>query len=117
MTNRQIDNAKYLDAVMSMYNLIKYSDNYSKFFGNLWKCYRDKRNDALIVSESFKSQVKITENTLYNDNTKDLKIAVPFKYLSTFRKTLEILSVNCEINPILTWSADCVISPATRETK
>ena len=24
---------------------------------------------------------------------------------------------NCEINPILTWSAECVISSATEETK
>ena len=102
---------------MSMYNLIKYSDNYSKLFGNLWKYYINRRNDALIVCESFKSQVKITGNTLNNDNTKDVKIAVPFKYLSNFMKTHEMLSVNCEINPVLTWSADCVISSATGEAK
>ena len=24
---------------------------------------------------------------------------------------------NCEINPILTWSTDCIISSAARETK
>ena len=28
--------------VMSMYNLIEYSDNYLKTFGNLWKYYRDE---------------------------------------------------------------------------
>ena len=26
----QVDNGKYLDAVMLMYNLLKYSDNYEK---------------------------------------------------------------------------------------
>ena len=30
INNNQIDNAKDLDVVMSMYNLIEYSDNYSK---------------------------------------------------------------------------------------
>ena len=31
----QIDNAKDIDVVMLMYNLIKYSDNYSEIFGSL----------------------------------------------------------------------------------
>ena len=32
------------------------------------------------------------------------------KYLSNFWKTLEMLLINFEINLILTWSANCVIS-------
>ena len=39
------------------------------------------------------------------------------KYLRNIWKTLEILLVNCEINLILTWSTDYVISSATEETK
>ena len=34
MNNTQTDNAEYIDIVMPMYNLIEYSDNYSK---SLWK--------------------------------------------------------------------------------
>ena len=34
INNTQIDNTKYIDIVMPMYNLIEYSDNYSK---NIWK--------------------------------------------------------------------------------
>ena len=34
---------------------------------------------------------------------------VPLKYLSNFWRTLEITLINCEINLILTWSANCVI--------
>ena len=34
--NTQIDNAEYIDIVMLMYNLIEYSDNYSKTSGSLW---------------------------------------------------------------------------------
>ena len=37
INNTQIDNAKYLDVIMPMHNLIEYSDNYSKnhqIYGN-----------------------------------------------------------------------------------
>ena len=34
---------------------------------------------------------------------------VPWKYLSHFWRTLEMSLINCEINLILTWSANCVI--------
>ena len=30
-----------------MYNLIEYSDNYSKTLGSLWEYYKDKPNDNL----------------------------------------------------------------------
>ena len=36
VNNTQIDNAEYIDIVMPMYNLIEYSDNYSKTSGSLW---------------------------------------------------------------------------------
>ena len=35
INNTQIDNAEYIDIVMPMYNLIEYSDNYSKICGSL----------------------------------------------------------------------------------
>ena len=35
INNTQTDNAEYIDIVMPMYNLIKYSDNYSKTSGSL----------------------------------------------------------------------------------
>ena len=34
--NTQIDNAKDIDIIMPMYNLIEYSDNYAKTSGSLW---------------------------------------------------------------------------------
>ena len=40
--NTQIDNTKYIDKVMPMYNLIEYSNNYSKTSGSLWKYCRDE---------------------------------------------------------------------------
>ena len=51
MNNTQIDNAKDIDIVMPMYNLIEYSDNYSKKSGSLWQYYRQESflntNDAI----------------------------------------------------------------------
>ena len=35
INNTQVDNAKDIDIVMSMYNLIEYSDNYAKTSGSL----------------------------------------------------------------------------------
>ena len=35
-----IDNSKYIDIVMPMYNSIEYSDNYSKTSGSLIKIYQ-----------------------------------------------------------------------------
>ena len=35
---------------------------------------------------------------------------VPLKHLSNFWRTLEMPLINCEVNPILTWSSTCVIT-------
>ena len=75
----------------------------------LWQYYKDEPYDNLAYSESFKSKVKITGNTPADGNTKDVEIIVPLKYLSNFWRTLEMPLINCEVNLILTWSADCVI--------
>ena len=37
INNTQIDNAKCIDVVMPMYNLIEYDDNYSNISGTLWQ--------------------------------------------------------------------------------
>ena len=60
----EIDNPKDIDVVIPMYNLIEYSDSYSKTFGSLYQYYKDDPNDNLVNSESFKSKVKITGEKL-----------------------------------------------------
>ena len=42
---------------------------------------------------------------------------VPIKYLSNFWRTLEMPLINCEVNLILTWSKDCVITSSEGEEK
>ena len=113
INNIQIDNAKDIDIIMPMYNLIEYSDNYVKTIGSLWQYFRDEPNDNLANSESFKYKIKITGKTSYNNNVKDVEIMVPLKYLSNFWRTLEMPLINCEVNLILTWSSTCVITNST----
>ena len=118
INNTQIDNAKDIDIVMPMYNLIEYSDNYAKTAGSLWQYCKDiparnANNEIVIFAEdnttdSFKFKAKITGQT-GNDGTKDVEIIVPLKYLSNFWRTLEMPLINCEVNLILTWSSDCVL--------
>ena len=109
INNTQVDNAKDIDIVMPIYNLIEYSDNYAKTSGSLWQYYRDEPNDNLANSESFKFKVKITGKTPAADNEKDVEIMVPLKYLSNFWRNLEMPLINSEINLILIWSSTCVI--------
>ena len=117
INNTQIDNCKDIDIVMSMYNLIEYSDNYAKTSGSLWQYYRDESNDNLADSESFKSKIKITGKAPDDGNEKDVEIMVPLKYLSNFWRTPEMPLINCEVSLILTWSSTCVITNSTGEGK
>ena len=50
INNNQIDNAKYVDVVTPMYNLIEYSDNYLKTSVRLWQYYRYDTNDNMTQS-------------------------------------------------------------------
>ena len=117
INNTDIDVAKDIDIVMPMYNVIEYSDNYSKTWGSLYQYYKDELNDNIAGSESFKSKVKMTGKTPNDGNTKDVEIIVPLKYLSNFWRTLEMALINCEVNLLLSWSKDCVITNSTGEGK
>ena len=41
INNTEVDNAKDIDIIMPMYNLIEYSDNYAKTTGRLWQYFRE----------------------------------------------------------------------------
>ena len=69
INNTQMDNAKDIDAVIPMYNLIEYSNNYFPANNN--------------NSPSFKFKTKIAGRT-GSHGTKDVKIMLPLKYLSNF---------------------------------
>ena len=116
--NTQIDNAEYIDRVMPMYNLLEFSDNYSKTSGSLWQYFKDipaVDDDGNIINfnganntDSFKFKNRLTGQT-NDDGIINVEIMVPLKYLSSFWRTLEIPLINCEIELILTSSRNSVI--------
>ena len=119
VNNTQIDNTEYIDIVMSMYNLIEYSDHYSKTSGSLWQYFKEipaVNNAGGIVDfngtnapDSFNFKTKTTGQTDENGRIDNVEIMAPLKYLSSFWRTLEMPLINCEVELILTWSANCVI--------
>ena len=101
-----------------MYNVIEYSDNYSKTSGSLQQYCKDipAVNDngdnvdfnGANATDSFNFKTKITGQT-NDDGIINVEIMVPLKYLSNFWRTLEMPLINCEVELILTWSSGCVI--------
>ena len=88
INNTQIDNAEYIDILMPMYNLLEYSDNYSKTFESLWECCKEisaVNNAGNIVdfnganaTDSFNLKTEITGQT-NNDGIIKVEIMVPLK--------------------------------------
>ena len=67
-------------------------------------------------SKSFDYRRSITGKLEGNNTEKEVEIVVPLKYLINFWGTLDMPLINCEINLILTWSENCVLtSKATRD--
>ena len=52
---------------------------------------------------------KKTVQTNNNGRIDNVEIMVPLKYLSNFWRTLKMPLINCEVELILNWSANCVI--------
>ena len=75
INNTQVDNAKDLDVVIAMYNIIEYSSNYSKTSRTLYQFYRDEPNNVVTESESFKFKSKLMEKT-NNESIINAKITV-----------------------------------------
>ena len=72
INNVLMDNAEDLHIVTPIYNLLKYSKNYSKTTGSLWNYYKDEHNnpppnnynaDPITNSASFKYKTSITGKT------------------------------------------------------
>ena len=120
INNTQIDGAQYIDVVMPIYNLIEYSDNYSKTSGILFHFCRDvpavddKDDETIVFTEanatidSFNPKLKLTGQTGRN-GTKNVEIMIPLKCLYKFWRSLEMPLINCEITLNLIWSENGAI--------
>ena len=123
---------------MLIYNLLYYSKNFRETTGSFWNYYPDmpksghdnnanlrQRIIYLIKdSESFNYKTELVGNVddvadaADNDIKTDIegiKIAAPLKNLSNFMFNLDFLLINSEIELILKWTEDCVLTEkATR---
>ena len=102
---------------MPMYNLIEYSDSFSDTIGSLWQFRRDEiEEDANLTinnTSSFKFKANLIGDTVADGaNTKKekVKIAVPWKYLSNFWRSLEMPLINWKIEFSLGWYEKCILS-------
>ena len=127
---------------MPMHNLLYYSKNFSKTTASFWNYYPDMSksghdNNAnlgqriiypIIESESFNYKTKLVANVPgvadladgddIERELEDIKIIVPLKNISNFMFNLDFLLINSEIELILKWTEDCVLTgKATREFK
>ena len=110
-----------LDTITPRYNLIEYSNKYSKTTGRFWEFKRGESsvtidenldNVSTANSTTFKYKSNFFNPLTADDNEvfKDLKIAVPLKYFSNFWRSLEMSVINCKNHFELNWSKDCVTS-------
>ena len=72
-----------------MYNLLEYSQNYSKTPASLWNYYRDKLTDETNKNNgpNKNDDDNPANNPDYDQNkrgTKEVEIAVPLKHLGNF---------------------------------
>ena len=139
INNQLIEDAQDLDIVMPMFNLLCSSKNFEKKPGFFWNYYPDKPSAGYVYnvnitaeripkerilktihnSESFDYKTKLI-NTLpgvADDATNDvsteseeIKIVVPFKTFSNFIFSLDFLMIITEIELILKWSQNCVLT-------
>ena len=119
---RTMDDAKDLDLVMLIYNLIECSSNYSETTGSLWFYSKDEATNfnADIANninnfKSFEYKAKLSENIEANGANEILSnatIAVPLKYLSSFWRSLEIPLINCKVELKRKLTKNCILSAA-----
>ena len=126
--DEHVDTAENLDIVMPMYNLIECSDNYQDSSATLYQYKRDEPPEADAVadltannSDSLKYKIKLLGNVteVAGDaagvRRLNVKVVVPFKYLSNFFRSLEMPLINCKIKLNLTWKKECVLSTGDGE--
>ena len=90
-----VENAEDLDIVMSMYNMLEYSDNFSMPSGSLWNYYRDEVNDSAneiddndnkmdnqktATSKSFEYKTKIIRSTANKNSSLNAEFVFSLKH-------------------------------------
>ena len=116
-----IDEADFINITMPMYNLVKYSDNYSDTLGSSLNFKKDEIiNNANMTNDnnalSFKYKANLIGNTENNGTKNGVKIDVPLKYLSNFSRSLEMPLINSKVELSLKWFEKCLLTLSTTAT-
>ena len=130
INNQLIEDAQDLDIENPVYNLLYYTKNFRKTTGSFWNYYPDKpssgynnnNTDRIFYpvrnSERFNYKTKLVDNLPAGNDVElnDIKFVIPLKNLSKFIFNLKSLMINTEIELILKWSQNCVLTEKpTRE--
>ena len=86
----------------------------------MWNYYRDEPSTPLSLnSESFKYNASIVGKTPQDNNSlTNTKVVIPLKHLSNFWRALNVPLINCEVELVLSWSKNCVLTDiATRDAE
>ena len=70
----------------------------------------------LQINNYFKYKSSILEKAAANGVLRNAKITVLLKYLSNFRRSLELPLINCKIHLGSNWNENCVISDNNDDT-
>ena len=132
INNQLIEDAQDLDIVMPMYNLLSYSKHFRKTTGSFWNYYIDMPSSEYVGNNertrifypSSGSKIFDYKTKLIGklddgeDELEGITIVVPLKNSSKFMLNLDFLMIIAEIELILKWPEDCVLTEkATREAK
>ena len=129
LNNEQVDTADNLDLTMNLYNMLECSDNYADTTASLYQYKRPEprdNNDNIVnlgtALSSFKYQKQLTapnsENVPANTDPnfanahriwKNIKIAVPLKYVSNFFRNLELPLINTKLYMEVNWTKYSVL--------
>ena len=118
--------SKYNIIVMSMYNLLEYSDNCFKILGSLWNYHRDKIEgayDNALEANSFDYKTKTIGRTPARPDADDddirenvpcldVEVTIPLKYLSNFWRSFDLPLISRKVELDLLWTKDCVLIEA-----
>ena len=134
LNNEQADTADNLYLTMNLYNMLEYRDNYAYSTGSLYQYKRPEPRDAngnvvdlAPTLSSFKYQSGLVQKQLIAPNSenvpvnkdpnlanahriwKNIKTAVPLKYISNFFRNLELPLINTKLYMELNWTKFSVL--------
>ena len=139
LNDEHVETSSRLDLIMNLYNIIDYSDNYVDTTGSLYHHKRPnqtKNDDSTVTniannSTSFEYQWGLIKKQATSTNVaqnvdayvanahkawKNVKVAVPLKYISNFFRALELPLINTKLCVELNWTKHSMISNVNTAT-